>query len=87
MLCGDIWLQIERKGSVSVVTKPFIAIFIVNILLWIDFNFTIWRRKKQNEPPTSRLRSVLREVLETFLFGQPSINPNMPTCETVITKS
>ena len=43
-------------------TRPFIAIFIINILLWIDFNLTIWRRKKQNETPTRRLRSELTHL-------------------------
>ena len=61
MLCGDIWLQLERKGTISFVTKPFIAMFIVNILLWIDFNITIVRRKKQSEPRTSRLRSLVTQ--------------------------
>ena len=55
MLCGDIMLQLERKGSISNITKPFIAIFVVNILLWIDFNVTMARRqKRQREPPTNR---------------------------------
>ena len=57
VLCGDVWLQLERKGDISIVTKPFIAIFVVNILLWIDFNITIVRRKKKNEPGSSQLRS------------------------------
>ena len=38
--------------------RPFIAIFVVNILLWVDFNITAVRRRKQREPPTSRLRCV-----------------------------
>ena len=59
MLCGDIWLQLERKGTISFVTKPFIAMFIVNILLWIDFNISIVKRKNHNEPQTSRLRYVI----------------------------
>ena len=75
VLCGDIWLQYERKGSVSAVTKPFIAIFIVNILLWIDFNVTIWRRKKQNEAPVSRIRSLLREVLKMYVLSFALNNP------------
>ena len=55
VLCGDIMLQLERKGSISNITKPFIAIFVVNILLWIDFNVTMARRqKRQREPPTNR---------------------------------
>ena len=58
VLCGDTWLQLERKGDISFITKPFIAIFIVNILLWIDFNISMVRRKKHNEPQTSRLRCV-----------------------------
>ena len=59
MLYGDIWIQLERRGSVSNITKPFIAILVINILLWVDFNLTILRRqKRQSEPPTSRLRFV-----------------------------
>ena len=57
VLCGDTWLQLERKGDISFITKPFIAIFIVNILLWIDFNITLVRRKKENKPQTHRIRS------------------------------
>ena len=37
------------------VTKPFIAILVVNILLWIDFNISIVRRKKQKESTACRL--------------------------------
>ena len=57
VLAGDIWLHRERGNkTISRTTRPFIAIFIVNILLWIDFNITIVRRKNQHEPQTSRLR-------------------------------
>ena len=42
------------------VTKPFIAILprflVVNLLLWIDFNISIVRRKKQKESTACRLR-------------------------------
>ena len=62
VFCGDIWLQLHRKGSVSDVAKPFIAIFIINILLWVDFNVTIWRRKKRNKTPTRMLRSKLTHL-------------------------
>ena len=54
MFSGDIWLQLERKGNISWVTIPFVALFIVNILLWIDFNFTIKRRARKKERPANR---------------------------------
>ena len=60
MLGLDIWGQLargRRKGrGISEITKAAIAIFIVNILLWIDVNITIIRRKDQQEPQTNRLR-------------------------------
>ena len=54
MFSGDIWLQLERKGNISWVTIPFVALFILNILLWIDFNFTIKRRARKKERPANR---------------------------------
>ena len=55
VLSGDVfWWQLSRRGTISNITRPFIAIFVVNILLWIDFNVTIVRRQKR-ELPASRL--------------------------------
>ena len=63
----DIWLQLERGHlDISKFTKAAISIFIVNILLWIDFNLSIVRRKRQNEPKTSRLRCVKKDALGTI---------------------
>ena len=57
MLGLDIWGQLARgRRGISNITKAAIAIFIVNILLWIDVNITIVRRKDQQEPQTNRLR-------------------------------
>ena len=56
MLLLDVWIQLERRGTISWATRPFVAIAIVNLLLWIDFNITIFRRKNQNRPQTGRLR-------------------------------
>ena len=61
MLGADIWLQLQRgRSNVSEVTRPFVAIFVVNILLWIDFNITILRRNNHNEPRTSRQYKVYK---------------------------
>ena len=62
---GDIWLQLERKGNISWVTIPFVALFIVNILLWIDFNFTIKRRARTKERPANRF-SARNLSLESY---------------------
>ena len=62
---GDIWLQLERKGNISWVTIPFVALFIVNILLWIDFNFTIKRRARKKERPANRF-SARNLSLESY---------------------
>ena len=62
---GDIWLQLERKGNISWVTIPFVALFIVNILLWIDFNFTIKRRARMKEQPANRF-SARNPYLESY---------------------
>ena len=69
VLCGDVWLQLERKGDISIVTKPFIAIFVVNILLWIDFNITIVRRKREKQPRSRQLRFPFSLP---FLFSEAS---------------
>ena len=70
----DIWLQLERghiaNGFISEFTTAAIGIFIVNILLWVDFNISFVRRKKQNEPQTSRLRCVTKRSL--FILTRPS---------------
>ena len=56
VLGADVWLQLQRgRSNISNVTRPFIVIFVVNILLWIDFNITIVRQNHHHEQPrTSR---------------------------------
>ena len=49
----DLALQLARNHSISEGTKPFIAIFALNIALWIDFNIHMAKR---------RIRTTLRFV-------------------------
>ena len=66
MIAVDIWLQWERGNTtISNATRPFIAIFIINILLWIDFNITIVRRKNQHESQTNRCAKRAKCKLRT----------------------
>ena len=51
---------LQLDGKMRNVDKAGIIIFIVNVLLWIDFNLTIRRQKRQREPPGSRRRFVLQ---------------------------
>ena len=57
---GSIILQLQLDGTIRNVDKAGFAIFVVNVLLWIDFNLTIRRQKRQREPPSSRRRFVLK---------------------------
>ena len=62
---GDLVMQWARKGKVSENTKLFIFIFIVNILLWIDFNVKF---SKKREP-----RGRQECFCETFLADSTNL--------------
>ena len=64
----DIWLQMERRTNnrISKFTKAAIGIYIVNILLWIDFNISMVRRKNRNETQPSRLRCLTKGSYWSF---------------------
>ena len=44
---GDILMQLAKNGYVNKNTKVFISIFIINTLLWIDFNFNFPNKHSQ----------------------------------------
>lgn len=48
VLFGDILERLKRRGNISWVQKPFIATCIINLVLWVDFNITVLRRKPKN---------------------------------------
>ena len=56
----DLALQLARNHSISDGTKPFIAIFVLNIVLWIDFNIHMAKR---------RIRTTLRSVYFSRMFS------------------
>ena len=44
---GDILMQLAKNGYVNKNTKVFMSIYIINIFLWIDFNFNFPNKHSQ----------------------------------------
>ena len=55
----DMALQLSRSSEISEGTKPFIAIFVLNIVLWIDFNMHM---------AETRIGATLRFVYFSIIF-------------------
>ena len=54
ILVGDMAFQISRHGRVSTITKSVWTIFILNLALWLDFNYHMWKKNPNEEDQRSR---------------------------------
>ena len=43
-LGGDVVMQWAKNGYINNNTKLFLSFFVANVLLWIDFNFQVFRK-------------------------------------------
>ena len=56
--CSSYW------SCTSQITRVSLLIFIFNIILWIDFNFHWYRRKKRNEKYLPQSKGMFEELIE-----------------------
>ena len=70
ILGADTTLQLVRNGRIATVTMYFAAVFLVNLVLWLDFNYS---RTKKEEPV--RPRSWLLELMEEDTLASLVVAP------------
>ena len=70
ILGADTTLQFIRNGRIATVTMYFAAVFLVNLVLWLDFNYS---RTKKEEP--ARPRSWLLELMEEDTLASLVVAP------------
>ena len=55
ILCGDLTIQYKKGyGQWSTTTKTFVGIFFVNLLLWLDFNYSMFKKKQPGHQSDNR---------------------------------